>query len=369
MPEKYKHDVIDQIRELPDIEVPAGLSDRIMAALTPRPRPWWQLLVFRLSRPRTITIHPLQWATLGALAVVVMVVFSFYRTPEGATPPSQQTLAHINGDAELHYLLGRRLLADGQTDEALVHLTQAVNARPDHALYQFWVGVTYWALNDLDQERAHYQTALQLDPDLLPAHVYIGHNYLDRGEWEQALHHYQRVLQDKPRHVEALFNTGMALRKQGRTILENDAWRTYLADYDRGERADEAVTFLNANGDFTFRRIQLGPLGMVKKTVGFVPRSAILDDASRATLDEIGQVVARNRKLQLHVVAYVDEDAHLAKLRARAVKQYLNDRFANVSPQRIKLSWFGLAETVPLEGRTYHLNDSIRMFATVIEES
>ena len=39
MPEKYKHDVIDQIRELPDIEVPAGLSDRIMAALAPRPRP------------------------------------------------------------------------------------------------------------------------------------------------------------------------------------------------------------------------------------------------------------------------------------------------------------------------------------------
>lgn len=369
MPESRKKDLIDQIREFPDIDVPTGLSDRIMAALKPRQRSWWQLFVFQLSRPRTITIRPLQWATLGAVMMVLIAVFIFYRTPEGTVSSPHQTLAHINEDAELHYLLGRRLLADDQADAALVHLTQAVDARPDHALYQFWVGVTYWALNDLDQERAHYQTALQLDPDLLPAHVYIGHNYLDRGEWEQAVYHYQRVLQDTPRHAEALFNTGMALRKQGRTILENDTWRTYLGDYDRGERAVEAVTFLNANGDFTFRRIQLGPLGIVKKTIDFVPRSAALDDASRATLDDIGQVVAHNRKLQLHVVAYVNEDTHLAMLRARAVKQYLNDQFANVSPQRIKLSWFGVSETVPLEGRTHHLNDSIRLFATVMDES
>ena len=369
MPESRKKDMTDQIREFPDIDVPAGLSDRIMAALKPRQRPWWQLFVYRLSRPRTITIRPLQWAALGALAVVVMAVFSFYKTPEGAAPSPHQTLAHINGDAELHYLLGRRLLADDQADAALVHLTQAANARPDHALYQFWVGVNYWALNDLDKERAHYQTALQLDPDLLPAHVYIGHNYLDRGEWEKALHHYQRVLHDTPRHAEALFNMGIALRKQGRTILENDAWRTYLDDYDRGAQAIEAVSFLNTNGDFTFRRIQLGPLGIVKRTIRFDSHSATLDAADLATLDDIGQVVARNRKLQLHVVAYVANDAHLAKLRAREVKQYLNGQFADLAPQRIKLSWFGVSETVPSEGRTHQLNDSIRMFATLIDES
>ena len=369
MPESRKKDLIDRIREFPDIDVPAELSDRIMAALKPRRRPWWRLFLFRLSRPRTITIHPLQWVTLGALTVLVMAVFSFYRTPEGSAPSPHQTLAHINGDAELHYLLGRRLLADDQAGAALEHLTQAVNARPDHALYQFWAGVNYWALNDLDQERAHYRAALQLDPDLLPAHVYIGHNYLDRGEWEKALHHYQRVLEDTPRHADALFNTGMALRKQGRAMLETDAWRTYLDDYGRGERAIEAAAFLNANGDFTFRRIQLGPLGIVKKTIRFNPRSATLDAADLATLDDIGQVVARNRKLQLHVVAYVDNDVNLAKLRARAVKQYLNEQFADLSLQHIKLSWFGVSETVLMENRTYHLNDSIHMFATVIDES
>jgi len=97
----------------------------------------------------------------------------------------------------------------------------------------------------MDKERAQYQAALQLDPDLLPAHVYIGHNYLDNGDWEKALHHYQRVLQDEPHHSEALFNTGLALRSQGRTMLENDAWKAYLNDYDRGERANQAVEFLN----------------------------------------------------------------------------------------------------------------------------
>jgi len=368
--EGLEDEVILQLRSLPDVEVPAGLSKQIMAAVHGRKRSWWRSVIFRLSRPRTISFTPLKWAPVGAaLMVGLFIGFNLDRMSTAPEPSPAQQLAQSENDADVHFKLGRLLLANDRAAEALVHLKQAAHAHPDNASYRFWVGVNFWTLNDFDQEREYYQSALTIDPDYLPAHVYLGHNYLDRGDWQTALGHYERVLQDVPDHPEALFNRGLALRYQGDTALESNAWAAYLDLYDRGEKAIQAVTFLNANGDFTYRRIQLGPLGMVKKTVGFIPRSAILDDASRAILDDIGQVVARNRELQLHVVAYVDEDAHLAKLRARAVKQYLNDRFANVSPQRIKLSWFGVAETVPLKGRTYHINDSIHMFATVIAES
>lgn len=368
-PERGNDDMIDRIRAFPEIDAPAGLSERIMATLQPRRRPWWQILLQRFARPRTITIRPLTWAPLGAAAVVLMIVFTLNRAPEQSAPLPHQTLAQVSADAETHYQLGRQLLSDHQAQEALVHLRRAAHDQPDHALYQFWVGVNYWALDDMDQERAHYQTALQLDPDLLPAHVYIGHNYLDRGEWEKALDHYQRVLQDEPYHSEALFNTGLALRQQGRTMLENDAWKAYLDHYDRGERAIQAVEFLNTNGDFSFRRIQLGPLRIVKRSLYFTEGSTLSDEAARNTLDDVGHVVARNRKLQMHVVAYVENNETLAKLRAKSIKQYLKNQFAGLAPQRIKPSWFGVAETVLLDDRTYQLHDSIRIFATVINES
>ena len=131
----------------------------------------------------------------------------------------------------------------------------------------------------------------------------------------------------------------------------------------------KAVDFLNANGDFSFRKIQLGPLRMVKKTIQFGRERDTLLDADRATLDSIGKVMTHHEKLQLHVVAYVDNDADLAKRQALAVKHYLNRQFEELSPQRIKLSWFGVPETVSFGDRTYRLDDSVRIFTTMVDQS
>ena len=369
MPESPKNELIDQIRNLPEVDPPAGLSDRIMTTLSDHRRPLWRILLYRWSRPRTITIRPLKWAAVGTAAVALMIVVSLSRTPQRPASSLTQTLAYLDSDAKIHHMLGRELLAKNKAQEAMVHLRRAVDIQPDDANYHFWLGVNYWALEEFDQELAYYQTALQIDPNLLPAHAYIGHNYLDRGDWERALYHYGRVLEDAPRHAGALFNRGLALRYLGDTPMENEAWRAYLTHYNRGERAMRAVDFLNANGDFSFRQIQLGPLRMVKQRIQFDRNQTTLIETDRATLNDIGQILARNRKLQLHVVAYVDNDADLAKRRARAVKRYLRDNFEGLSSQRIKLSWFGVPESVSFADRTYRLDDAVRIFTTRVDES
>ena len=319
-PESLQKDIITQIGRLPDVDTPVGLSDRIMTALRPRKRPWWRTLLFRLSRPRTVSFIPLKWAPVGAALMVGLIIgFSFDRMPMETVPSPGQAVDQSDEIAEVHYQLGRLLLAGDQAEEALVHLRRAADAHPDQARYHFWVGVNYWTLHNSDQERAHYQTALALDPDFLPAHVYLGHNHLDQGDWQTALRHYERVLQDVPDHPEALFNRGVALHHQGEARLENDAWAAYLDVYDRGEQALQAAAYLAANGDFTFRRIQLGPLEMVKRRITFRPGESALGEIARDTLGDIGRVLANNRKLELHIVAYVENDARLAKWRARAV--------------------------------------------------
>jgi hypothetical protein len=370
IPESLQKDIITQIGRLSDVDVPEGLSDRIMTALRPRKRPWWRTLLFRLSRPRTISFTPLKWAPVGAALMVGLIIgFGLERMPMEMDPSPGQALDQSDEIAEVHYQLGRLLLADDQAEEALVHLRRAADAHPDQALYHFWVGVNYWSLHKSDQERVQYETALALDPDFLPAHVYLGHNRLDQGDWQTALRHYERVLQDVPDHPAALFYRGVALHQQGETHLENDAWAAYLDVYDRGEQALQAVASLNAIGDFTFRRIQLGPLEMVKRRITFRPGESALGDIARDTLDDIGRVLAHNRQLELHIVAYVENNAHLAKLRARAVKHYLADSAAGISPQRLKISWFDVPEKVQLEGHSIELGSSIHVFATSVEES
>ena len=90
---------------------------------------------------------------------------------------------------------------------------------------------------------------------------------------------------------------------------------------------------------------------------------------AQETLDAIGRVLAGNGKLNLHVVAYVNNDADLAKTRARAVKQYLTKRYRQIAPYHIKLSWFGVSETVHTQAGAFHLDDSLRLFATQFDNS
>lgn len=365
-----ENDIIAQLRQLPDVDPLEGLSDRIMSALQTRRRFWWRTLLFRLSRPWTISFTPLRWAPVGAALMVGLVIgFHLDRMPtEPESLPAQQ-MAQTENNAVLHFKLGRLLLAGGQAKEALEHLKRAADVHPNHALYHFWVGVNHWRLGDASQERSYYQQALKIDPDFLPAHVYLGHNYLDSGDWQAALRHYRRVLKDIPKHPEALFNAAVALQHQGESRLENDAWIAYLNAHDRGAKALRALARLNANGDFTFRNIQLGPLEIVKRRITFSPEGALLADTARDTLADIGRVLANNLSLELHVVAYVENDARLARLRARAVKQHLAEHFTDVSPRRIKLSWFGVPEKIQTGGRAHELGASVHVFAMTIEES
>jgi tetratricopeptide (TPR) repeat protein len=363
------HDAADLLRRLPELEAPEGLSQRIMSALDHHRQPIWRIWLFRLSRPRTISFVPLKWVPLGALVLVLALGLGYQRLAQAPAPMVSRETAPLPVNAETHYRLGRQLLASERAQESLAHFQQAASAQPERALYHFWLGVNYWSLNDFDQELAHYQAALERDPAFLPAHVYSGHNYLDRGEWRRALRHYQQVLQAVPDHAEALYNTGIAHRQLDDTAAENAAWRAYLAHFDRGAQALQATEFLNTNGDFSFRRVQLGPLAIVRPSIAFAPGEAALDDQDRSTLDAIGRIVRRNRQLELHIIAYVAGDAALAKRRSLSIKRYLIARYGDLAPRRIKPSWFGVAETIEIEDRTRQLDNSINLFATMIAES
>ncbi len=79
----------------------------------------------------------------------------------------------------LHYLVGRQLRRAGQLDQAVYHLSEAVNQAPDH----------------------------------LESYLELGRAHQDRRQLEQALHVFQQAIEVAPNDHRAYFQAGLALKE------------------------------------------------------------------------------------------------------------------------------------------------------------
>lgn len=66
------------IKEMPDLDPPAGLLPSIMLAVREKKRPWWYRAYRWARAPRSITFTPLQAAPFAAMALAVFVLASVH---------------------------------------------------------------------------------------------------------------------------------------------------------------------------------------------------------------------------------------------------------------------------------------------------
>lgn len=314
----------------------------------------WTLLVLLL------TLSGAQGAALAA-GGDGQTLFQQSRFAEARQALAQE-VARDPGNARLNHLLGRSCLAENAAAEALPYLQKAVALEPGNAEFHFWEGLAQWAQLDFEAEQASYRRALELDPNHLPAHVYMGHSLMDQGLWAEALKHYERVLQDVPDHPEALFNSALSLHRLERPEEERAAWKRFLGYYNTGSKALAAVEQLNTNGDFSFRPLVFGPPGVVLEQVPWPAGAEAPDPEALSILRQAGRAVLQNPELTLQVVAYLEGALQEAEARARFVKSYLLEQFPGIGPQRIRISWFGVPETLDTPSGTVALSPSLRLF-------
>jgi tetratricopeptide (TPR) repeat protein len=275
----------------------------------------------------------------------------------------EKALRQDPDDPALNFYLGRCLLVLHQPQQALHGLEKAAALAPQEADYHFWLGVGYWANLDLDKEIGSYLKALQCDPRHVQARVYLGHAYLDRKQWKAALEQYDAALTVNPDMGEALYNRGLALHRMGQREDEKTAWKTYLDRYREGVWAYRAAAHLNQLGDFSYRAFLLGRRRVVLPAVTFEPGGDDVGAGSAAVVQRTGSILSHDRRLTLHVIVYAADHADLAEARARRLKKSILAKYPGIAAQRVRTSWFGVAERVVAGDRTWELTQSVQLLA------
>jgi len=145
--------------------------------------------------------------------------------------------AEIGYEAELYRYIGRSLLDEGDLDEAIQHLNEALRLRPDFAdawndigvallkqeryaeaitplqsaaaldpsvgLYRANLGLAYLETTRLSEAERQYRKAVELEPGYFPAQLYLGVCLLRQQKYGEAIERARKALQLKPDHPRA----------------------------------------------------------------------------------------------------------------------------------------------------------------------
>lgn len=270
-------------------------------------------------------------------------------------------------NAEGNYYLGRFLLAENKSTEALGYLQKAVSIAPGDVEYTFWLGVAYGENGMRGKERSSYLEALRIDKNHLQSLIYLGHNQLKSKEYEAALATYAKALHLWPESPSALYNRALILKFLDRTPEEKIAWLKYLSLYPAGNLARKATDHLNRLADFSYRNHSLGARTITLKKISFVPFTDELDSSSYPSLKLVGAVASNMGQGTLQIIVYQKKNKTLAKKRAISIRNYFRKTFPDLSG-RIGISWFSVPEEFSVAGKRLQSNESVRFFLTDLKK-
>jgi protein O-mannosyl-transferase len=122
-----------------------------------------------------------------------------------------------NPAAEIaHNDLGNLLLQQGQAEQAITHLRQAIVLQPEAAYLRYNLGSALFRAGRVDEALVQLQRAVELEPGMAPAHENLGAAFLDRGRVNEAIAHLQKAVELQPTLASPHFNLGGALLQAGR---------------------------------------------------------------------------------------------------------------------------------------------------------
>lgn len=168
-------------------------------------------------------LGPSQTAVAGTIAATILLPLGLRTRAETHAYRDNRSLAvytveHSPGSWAGHYRLGRFLQSEGQHDEALEHLREAIRLYPRHPMIRTTIATTLEAAGKDDEAASEFESALRsrLTPDeRYDAQLRYGNLLTRREDYERAIAQYRAALDFHPESPDALYNCGQALRAKG----------------------------------------------------------------------------------------------------------------------------------------------------------
>jgi tetratricopeptide (TPR) repeat protein len=122
---------------------------------------------------------------------------------------SNQELAHT------YYKLAGTQKELGNLDEAIIHLTKAIELKPDLSWAYNNLGQILVSQGKLEEAIANYRQAIEIEAGLPWFHEHLGNLLRQQGKWNEAVNSYRRAIKINPASAEVYDSLGVALQEQG----------------------------------------------------------------------------------------------------------------------------------------------------------
>lgn len=191
------------IRESLGVGAAGGAASKTRSpASTPRmrPLPW---------------VHSVKWA-----AFIVPVFWLGMSQSQGGMQRIQRDRLVVDAvprSAQARNNLGGALLVQGQIDEAIEHLQEALRLDPRHAEAHSNLGVALARRGRAVEAIEQYRQALSLDPRQTQAYSNLGNALLQQGRVREAIEQFDLALKIDPADPQARTNRAGALLRDGRS--------------------------------------------------------------------------------------------------------------------------------------------------------
>ncbi|MBF0508681.1 MAG: tetratricopeptide repeat protein [Deltaproteobacteria bacterium] len=116
-----------------------------------------------------------------------------------------------------HNNLGVALGAQDRTQEAISHLRQALQLKPDYVDAHKNLGTILAGCGDLNRAREHYLQILQIKPNDSTAYLNLGKIMFSQGKTEESIGLFDQAVKYDPANPDAHYNLAEALAEQDRT--------------------------------------------------------------------------------------------------------------------------------------------------------
>jgi protein O-mannosyl-transferase len=148
-----------------------------------------------------------------------------------------EAIAHLTkaveiepGNATIHGSLGMALLTKGRRDEALTHLRKSLELNPDQAPIHSALGVAFLELGEPEESVAHLRKALEIDPNDGDAHYNLGNTLLQMRQASEAVIEYERAMRINPKDTQALNNLAWVLATWPDALIRDGTKAVELAE-------------------------------------------------------------------------------------------------------------------------------------------